>query len=267
MENFNIKRFWQTLKWQILYHKSKDIKRLLTCACVFFFLMLFLSYTSIFVEQYSSTMSSLLHAAFIIYLLFCGSSILRMSKRQQYVDKLMLPASQLEKYTASYLLTIVLGLAVLAVSFVVADVVNYLVMLLLNSDKATLVTLSLFNQVSDSNEYATAGEVVADVLAFWWIHSLYLLGGTFFRKRNWIFTTLTLIVAFLVVGGGLTFVTWKTLNLLYGDYFRIVFIDGAEGYIGWGLAILTSAFIVLNYWLSYRFYKRIQLIGHKFTNR
>lgn len=267
MENFNIKRFWQTLKWQILYHKSKDIKRLLTCACVFFFLMLFLSYTSIFVEQYSSAMSSILHAAFIIYLLFCGSSILRMSKRQQYVDKLMLPASQLEKYTASYLLTLVLGLAVLAVSFVVADVVNYLVMLLLNSDKATLVTLSLFNQVSDSNEYATAGEVVADVLAFWWIHSLYLLGGTFFRKRNWIFTTLTLIVAFLVVGGGLTFVTWKTLNLLYGDYFRIVFIDGAEGYIGWGLAILTSAFIVLNYWLSYRFYKRIQLIGHKFTNR
>lgn len=267
MENFNIKRFWQTLKWQILYHKSKDIKRLLTCACVFFFLMLFLSYTSIFVEQYSSAMSSILHAAFIIYLLFCGSSILRMSKRQQYVDKLMLPASKLEKYTASYLLTLVLGLAVLAVSFVVADVVNYLVMLLLNSDKATLVTLSLFNQVSDSNEYATAEEVVADVLAFWWIHSLYLLGGTFFRKRNWIFTTLTLIVAFLVVGGGLTFVTWKTLNLLYGDYFRIVFIDGAEGYIGWGLAILTSAFIVLNYWLSYRFYKRIQLIGHKFTNR
>ena len=267
MENFNIKRFWQTLKWQILYHKSKDIKRLLTCACVFFFLMLFLSYTSIFVEQYSSAMSSILHAAFIIYLLFCGSSILRMSKRQQYVDKLMLPASKLEKYTASYLLTLVLGLAVLAVSFVVADVVNYLVMLLLNSDKATLVTLSLFNQVSDSNEYATAEEVVADVLAFWWIHSLYLLGGTFFRKRNWIFTTLTLIVAFLVVGGGLTFVTWKTLNLLYGDYYRIVFIDGAEGYIGWGLAILTSAFIVLNYWLSYRFYKRIQLIGHKFTNR
>jgi hypothetical protein len=229
--------------------------------------MLFLSYTSIFVEQYSSAMSSILHAAFIIYLLFCGSSILRMSKRQQYVDKLMLPSSKLEKYTASYLLTIVLGLAAIAVSFVVADVVNYLVMLLLNSDKATLVTLSLFNQVSDSNEYATAGEVVADVLAFWWIHSLYLLGGTFFRKRNWIFTTLTLIVAFLVVGGGLTFVTWKTLNLLYGDYFRIVFIDGAEGYIGWGLAILTSAFIVLNYWLSYRFYKRIQLIGHKFTNR
>ena len=267
MENFNIKRFWQTLKWQILYHKSKDIKRLLTCACVFFFLMLFLSYTSIFVEQYSSAMSSILHAAFIIYLLFCGSSILRMSKRQQYIDKLMLPASKLEKYTASYLLTLVQGLAVLAVSFVVADVVNYLVMLLLNSDKATLVTLSLFNQVSDSNEYATAGEVVADVLAFWWIHSLYLLGGTFFRKRNWIFTTLTLIVAFLVVGGGLTFVTWKTLNLLYGDYYRIVFIDGAEGYIGWGLAILTSAFIVLNYWLSYRFYKRIQLIGHKFTNR
>ena len=267
MENFNIKRFWQTLKWQILYHKSKDIKRLLTCACVFFFLMLFLSYTSIFVEQYSSTTSSLLHAAFIIYLLFCGSSILRMSKRQQYVDKLMLPASKLEKYTASYLLTIVLGLAAIAVSFVVADVVNYLVILLLNSDKATLVTLSLFNQVSDSNEYATAGEVVADVLAFWWIHSLYLLGGTFFRKRNWIFTTLMLIVAFLVVGGGLTFATWKTLNLLYGDYYRIVFVDGAEGYIGWGFAILTSAFIVLNYWLSYRFYKRIQLIGHKFTNR
>lgn len=267
MENFNIKRFWQTLKWQILYHKTKDTKRLLTCACVFFFLMLFLSYTSIFVEQYTSAMSSILHAAFIIYLLFCGSSILRMSKRQQYIDKLMVPASKMEKYTASYLLTIVQGLAVIAVSFVVADVVNYLVILLLNSDKATLVTLSLFNQVSDSNEYATAGEVVADVLAFWWIHSLYLLGGTFFRKRNWIFTTLTLIVAFLVVGGGLTFVTWKTLNLLYGDYYRIVFIDGAEGYIGWGLAILMTAFIVLNYWLSYRFYKRIQLIGHKFTNR
>ena len=33
MKNFNIKRFWQTLKWQILYHKAKDIKRLLTCAC------------------------------------------------------------------------------------------------------------------------------------------------------------------------------------------------------------------------------------------
>ena len=267
MKNFNIKRFWQTLKWQILYHKTKDTKRLLTCTCVFFFLMLFVSYTSIFTEQYTGAMSSLLKAAFFIYLLFCGSSILRMSKRQQYIDKLMVPASRLEKYTASYLLTIVLGLAGIAVSFVVADVVNYLVILVLNSEKATLVTLSLFNQMGDSGDPSTLGEVVADVLAFWWMHSLYLLGGTYFRKRNWIFTTLTLIVAFLVIGGGLTFVTWKTLTLLYGDYFRIVFIDGAEGYIGWAFAIVTTAFIVLNYWLSYRFYKRIQLIGHKFTNR
>lgn len=267
MKNFNIKRFWQTLKWQILYHKAKDIKRLLTCACVFFFFMLFVSHSSIFTEQYTSAMSSILNAAFFIYLLFCGSSILRMSKRQQYIDKLMVPASRLEKFTASYLLTIVLGLAAIAVSFVVADVVNYLVILVLNSDKATLVTLSLFNQMADSSEPSTLGEVVADVLAFWWIHSLYLLGGTFFRKRNWIFTTLTLIVAFLVLGGLLTFGTWKTLNLLYGDYFRIVFIDGAQSYISWAAAIITSAFIVLNYWLSFRFYKRIQLIGHKFTNR
>ena len=179
----------------------------------------------------------------------------------------MLPASKLEKYIASYLLTIVLGLAAIAVSFVVADVVNYLVILVLNSDKATLVTLSLFNQMADPSEPSTLGEVVADVLAFWWIHSLYLLGGTFFRKRNWIFTTLTLIVAFLVLGGLLTFGTWKTLNLLYGDYFRIVFIDGAQSYISWAASIITTAFIVLNYWLSFRFYKRIQLIGHKFTNR
>lgn len=267
MRNFNIKRFWQVMKWQLMYHQAKNMKRLLTCAGVMFFFMLFFSYTSVFTEQFTGAMSSLLFAAFFIYLLFCGSSILRMSKRQQYIDKLMVLASRLEKFTASYLLTIVLGLAAIAVSFVVADVVNYLVILVLNSDKATLVTLSLFNQMADPSEPSTLGEVVADVLAFWWIHSLYLLGGTYFRKRNWIFTTLTLIVAFLVLGGLLTFGTWKTLNLLYGDYFRIVFIDGAQSYIGWAAAIITSAFIVLNYWLSFRFYKRIQLIGHKFTNR
>ncbi|MBR4368287.1 MAG: hypothetical protein IKP52_03175 [Prevotella sp.] len=266
MRNFNIKRFWQVMKWQLMYHQAKNMKRLLTCAGVMFFFMLFFSYTSVFTEQFTGAMSSLLFAAFTIYLLFCGSFILRMNKRQEYIDKLMVPASRLEKYVASYVLTIVLGLAMIAVAFVAADVVNYLVILILNSEKATLVTLSLFSLTGET-EPATFAEIVASLLSCWWIHSLYLVGGTYFRKRHWIFTTLTLIAAFIVIGGGLTFLGWKAMNLLYGDYFRVVFIDGAETIIEWGSAIITIAFIALNYWLSYRFYKRIQLIGHKFTNR
>ena len=267
MKNFIIKRFWLVLKWQMMYHQAKDTKRLLTCSGVMFFFMLFFSYTSIFTEQFIKTMSSLLVTAFIIYLLFCGSFMLRMNKRQEYIDKLMVPASRLEKYVASYVLTVVQGLAIIAVAFLAADIVNYLVILVLNSEKATLVTLSLFSQPADAEDPASLGEIVASVLSLWWFHSLYLVGGTYFRKRHWIFTTLTLIAAFIVIGGGLTFLGWKALNLLYGDYFRIVFIDGAETYFEWGSIAVTIAFIALNYWLSYRFYRRIQLVGHRFTNR
>ena len=90
------------------------------------------------------------------------------------------------------------------------------------------------------------------VWLFVWLHSLYAVGATFFRfrKNNWIATSLVVIV----VGMLLSAIAghWQNVNMFWWnnhDFFNQLFL----------------ILVVVNFWLSYRFFCRIQVIG-KFVN-
>ena len=107
-------------------------------------------------------------------------------------------------------------------------------------------------------------------LAWLWVHSVYVCLGCFFRRNSWIITSVILFVATTT----LTFVA----SMLSLDFFNhnIHFHNGlyigGELYVIDGYSIiatvvlLLTGFTVLNYWLAYKLFCRMQVINNKWIN-
>ena len=161
---------------------------------------------------------------------------------------LMLPASNLEKYLMRYASWIIL-LPIQLAAFFAADLIQYVFGLVVGHEQVKLVTSAVI-------EFCQSDMPLSYRMNFvWlnvWLHSLYAVGATFFRfrKNNWIATTLVVIV----VGMLLSAIAghWQNVNMFWWnnhDFFNQLFL----------------VLVVVNFWLSYRFFCRIQVIG-KFVN-
>ena len=98
--------------------------------------------------------------------------------------------------------------------------------------------------------------VIAGILFFLWLQSLYALGGTFFRRFQWLIVTLLLFIMMFVVSYWVK-VKVEGLNIRW-----LLDLKNNLAYVNIALAILT----VFNYWLSFRFFKRTQVINNRFVN-
>ena len=178
------------------------------------------------------------------------------SMRGKHDDQrlLMLPASNLEKYLMRYSYWLLL-LPSFAGSFVVADLLQYLVNWLLGHEGRMLVMQYMGSpQLNIGAVPRPVG--VCIVLTFVWIHSCYAIGATFFRshKYSWIMTSATLIVLGVILG----------VLLPHDEIARSISSDTAINLVRlWDVIYLFL--IALNFWLSYKFFCRQQVIG-RFVN-
>lgn len=208
----------------------------------------------------------------VCFLLFSGSFIfIDMSKRQQRLAMLMLPAPMPTKFVARYIMTFVVSVITFAVGYFAADVLQYLIMLVINHEKAGFIESSLFVDSYYGARFAGRfGNAILPAMAVavlaWWYHSLYLLGGVFFRKNGWLWTTLAQILFFNVVVFGLGYLVMTALDSMYPEGFYLVMLDNAGTWAKVAYFIVMLGFTALNYWLSYRIFSRIQLINNKWTN-
>ena len=173
---------------------------------------------------------------------------------------MMLPASNFEKYLVRYS-NWILVVALSIVACLVADGLQYLLHLLFGHDYGMFVTSVLwrmFGEFADNTHTSEAAHprfIVSMITLVIWFQSLYAVGATLFRTRkfSWVITTVVIILMGIVIVKYMGKVEAIQLN----DHSTVLdFVIGLGFYLVWAM---------INYWLSYRFFCRTQVIG-KFVN-
>ena len=188
-----------------------------------------------------------------------------MSAKAKRIAFLMVPATSLEKYLWR-LIYVTVGFAV---SFAVALL-------------ATDVTYLLLNSIFGEEEYRSLAGFAIGVYLNWnslalddswlltswayvftaWGYSLFVVGGTVWRRRAFVKTVGCILLAFLL----LTAMQWVPLSAEHSFYEWVHTVMADEGKATVAVSLLTIVFFlftVLNLWLGYRLFRRSQIVGFK----
>ena len=260
MLQFNFNRFRKLVRWSLTMDRRWFVKNTLSWLVVFTLIFLFFTCVTRFDGQHASLPSYGACTSMVLFttvaILVLGPTMMFNSMRGKHDDQrlLTLPASNLEKYLMRYSYWLLL-LPSFVGSFVVADLLQYLVNWLLGHEGRMLVMQYMGSpQLNIGAVPRPLG--VCIVLTFVWIHSCYAVGATFFRshKYSWIMTSATLI-AFGIILGSL----WP-----HDEMSRSISSHTAINLVRvWD--VIYIFLIALNFWLSYKFFCRQQVIG-KYVN-
>jgi hypothetical protein len=255
MIQFNINRFGKLARWSLTNDKKYYTRSFLQ---VFAMLMLvFLSFTGIIIRM-SNVAPNYQACGVVVIMMFAiniiiGPSLMfySMTGKHDRQSLLMLPASNFEKYLMRYSSWILL-LPLYAIAFLSADLIQYLVHVIMGHDFAMFVTSKLLDYIHVMKAIPLSKSNWLDIAIFlFWLHSLYALGGTFFRSRkfNWVLTTIVFIAFCIVCMWSFdTDIKSKPQTWTHGVMEALYFV--------WAL---------VNFWLSYKLFCRTQVIG-KFVN-
>ena len=231
MIKFNLQRFMKLARWTLTIDKKYHIKSFFQYLVVF--TLVFVFFTSVDVRWDNQAAN------------YVPCSIATIVDMQRL---LMLPASNQEKYLMRYASWIIL-LPIQLVAIFAADLIQYVFGLAVGHEQVRLVSSAVIEFCQSDMPLSYRMNFV---WLFVWLHSLYAVGATFFRfrKNNWIATSLVLIVVGILLSAIAGH--WQNVNMFWWnnhDYFNQLFL----------------ILVVVNFWLSYRLFCRIQVIG-RFIN-
>ena len=282
MNTFNYNRFSQALKcqfmvtrkwWMVLF----GIYTFILLMANLFFTRLQTNYNNI-VENWPMEIYSYYNrhveqtVAFGIFF-FCVAMLYGISsmfsqmkdtrKRSAY---LLWPVSNLEKYVVSFLLSFGLMLVLTVSAYVLADTLRVFI------DWVTgRVVIWGIPKLSDP---FTAPDGPFEYwqmvwMLFAWVfytHSLYTLGGTLFRRQQFLLTSGTIIVTVILLTIILNQIDWDSAHFEFitGTWDEktstYTHIFHPSFYI---INSVVSLFMVFNYWASYKVFTRMQVINNK----
>ncbi len=280
MKSFNIHRFYATFKWMELYNYKALVRFFSILAPILFVLAMlttggFWRSPSDIATSYEDDLyrlpAMLWSAWFIVFIIWASYITIDMKNTQARINTLMLPASNLEKFVVRWIHITILPCVLFFVAIVIVDALQAIYHAMEGYTPCSLVGV-LGSVLKDGFlhsdcSWKTAGFLT---LAWLWVHSVYVCLGCFFRRNSWIITSAILFVATTT----LTFVA----SMLSLDFFNhnIHFHNGlyigGELYVIDGYSIiatvvlLLTGFTVLNYWLAYKLFCRMQVINNKWFN-
>ena len=179
---------------------------------------------------------------------------------------LLWPVSNLEKYVVSFLLNFVLMAILTFAAYALADTLRVFV------DWITgRIIVWGIPKLTEPMGDAVFEQWQTTWMFFTWvfyIHSLYIVGGTLFRRQQFLLTSATIaVVAILLVmilnqidySVDIKFITgtWDEKTNTYNQTFYPLF------YI---LHSVLCALIIFHYWVSYKLFTRMQVINNKWLN-
>ncbi len=205
------------------------------------------------------------------------------SEKRRRTAFLALPATNAEKYLSLITYTSVIFLCAVFLALVAGDSLRMLFCWIrYHSDTtpdeyykwySSVLTMSkrLFhNFVPLYARYETWFMVMKFIITITfisWTHSLYTLGGTVLRKYSFVIVTALFISCFAIfieINQKYNF-NWFEEEWIEkaGFYYAYSKEIGVEPYI---LSVLLPLLTVFNYWASYRTFKGLQVINHKWIN-
>ena len=286
MSTFNFNRFSQALKCHFLVERHTWIRLFGIFTLVLFMANLFftrvantnyqvLVENNVNSEQLYHTyrhiveQTSVFAAIFFCFAMLIGASLMfrQMKDTRKRSAYLLWPVSNLEKYIVSFLHSFVLMFFLTIASIVVADALRVFIDWLTGRVIIWAFTIP-FESINNPNSVAGDWQIVW--MFFTWafyFHSLYIVGGTLFRRQQFLFTSGTIVVVGILMIMLLNqidfpqfdFITghWDEKTETYNQIFHPAF------YV---LFTVLDLLIVFHYWASYKLFTRIQVINNKWLN-
>lgn len=259
---------WQLVRWQWDTQRHFVFKCVAVLASVFFFFFMVHAYASHSgVQPMPSFLYSVLFFSFLLVGSMCFS---KLSDKQRRVRLLMLPASNGEKLVSTYVLSLVLCLLQPLAAYVLADVLQWVVALIVDYHTAYLTTpavlMGMCSGIAGIFSFTAFSNLEA-LLALVWLHSVYLLGGIFFRKNGVLWTTIALggLGVLLSVCTAIFGFFWLQ-GLAASDSYWVEFYPWVADVVRGVVDVLALLVILFNYWLTFRIFKRLQVINNRFFN-
>ncbi len=274
MKNFDINRFGSVLKWNALMTK----KEILTNTASMTFAFVVLAVVQVMSSRNESDMvvadnfNSFTSFALFVFLIICsigGCWIFNnMKTKEQRITFKMLPATDLEKFVARALYATIVWWLMGFIAFCLADLFRMLVSLIAGIDIVKSAIPDFLNMLFGGNDHNISifGETdmtyvlpltfAANAWAFW-VHSLYILGGALFRRRQFVLTTL----AHCIIGLAFTPIIVDFVDSLDKATAEQMFCT-----VMWTAGSVFTLLFLLNWWLSYKIFRRMQVINNKWLN-
>lgn len=277
MENFNIQRFGNVCSRLVMIRKKEYFKMFLGLMLAFT-LCCVLACNPFHLEALSDEdcklaflkISGFIGVFSVIYVVLSGAMIISdLKTKQQRIDELALPATNLEKFVARVIGSTLLAVVILVVAFFVADLLQMLINMLLHKGTFASTTVMIKDAITKirildikpSAEETFMSVSMSNILSFLAPNACYILGGMLFRKTAWLKTSLALIILGIIIFS--LFVGYGYLIYKYTDY--VVYIpEWIQS--KWFSTTLSIVQIVVCYYFAYRIYCRLQAINTRWLN-
>ena len=285
MSTFNFNRFSQALKCQFLVSRKSWIRLFGIYTLVMFMANLFWtrvqgrsynelaeywSFEDLFRIYNHNVEQSVAFGIvfFCIAMLFGATSMFsQMKDTRQRSAYLLWPVSHLEKYVVSFLHSFVLMAILTVVAYLLADTLRVFVDWLTGR-----VVIWGMTKLTEPMGDAVFEQWQTTWMLFTWvfyIHSLYIVGGTLFRRQQFLLTSGTIAVVAILLIIILNQINWDNVQI---DFIRTTWDEKNNTYINtfypffYILHSVMCALIIFNYWASYKLFTRMQVINNKWLN-
>ena len=221
-------------------------------------------------EQYTSfcsTFHSILTFVTFFYLMICASRIMEvMNTKNKRISYMMLPATIGEKFISRVIYVCITSMIIFSVGIFFAELTR-LVLLPLFDVPEEFYRFCLFDIISNTslNYNALYDDsrhnfiIVLIFLISWflWSHSIYILGGTYFKKHPFIKTWGIMILLFVIITYILGNMVTKELFLYFEPTDKSFWINAVI------ISTVLLIFTVINWTLSYHLFRNSQITDRK----
>jgi hypothetical protein len=271
MKDFDIKRFKRLLVWDLLSNKKIYLRYItifgvLFCAILlYFFFLMWAGHTAQQIISDSEVWESTVETTYMTFglslygiLWFCmfvgATRIFENTKtKQQRIAYFMQPASNIEKYLSRWLIYTVGFVLMFFAGLIVVDIIQYILVWICLAGAQRSITCFFLQNLFDYLEIHVELALPTAVLIA--IHPYCILCGTFFRKAP---TLMTIVLSYAI-----TFICAFAVIIVDELHGFTKFDESISGYMSLAALILFTA---ASYFLSYKMFTRMQVVGKKWIN-
>lgn len=285
-KTFDLHRFGMVLRWDLLTNWKSYFYSIAGLAIGIIMLSISMLYSfphSHFIVEgdlgnyYEGNMTGFLAVIVILFFFISPCNIFsNMKTKLQRENFMMLPANNLEKYAARFLMMSVGSILMMLIATLIADFVQFVLSFFMTPGYHASIIGSSLSQIykaatntGDNPICILAGQYKIDAAILGWsfltmIYSFCLLGGTFFRKQPIILTAVSGIIIFMIIGYcGSELEEWGAF-----DFFKHFNYDnpGTSLCIAIFWSVVFLALAAFSLWASYKLFTRMQVICNKWIN-
>lgn len=276
-------RLAMVLRWDALSNWKKYVRSTLGLAFVFSFICIFyqfnwrsngyVTYNDVKDLYLGNVSGMFMFISFIIFF-FCGSRIfINMKTKASRSLFLMLPATNMEKFTSRLLYTVLGTSLMIVASWIIADIIQFVFSLFLTPGMQGSLVGTAFEELFLKNNFDSSHFVVRNGTSVLgqtfpvgmfllsltiFTHSFFTLGGTVFRKSA---TLLTICSSFILM------FLMALISSFVDDDVLVHFVQSMQpNTFGWLMVNVFLLLSVFNYWASYKLFTHMQIINNKWFN-